>query len=111
MFNPFVKTFVTVAECGSFSSAAEKLFLSKVAVMNQINSLEKSVGVKLLQRTNRGVFLTDAGKSFFDDLQRIIRLTESAIGNAQKLGDNSKQIIRIGTSIFRRSIFANNAVG
>ena len=64
MLNPYIKTFIKVAECGSFSSASEQLFVSKVSVMNQMNTLEASIGVRLFERTHQGIVLTDAGKSF-----------------------------------------------
>ena len=41
MFNPQLTVFVCVADCGSFTKAAEALFLSPTAVMKQINALEK----------------------------------------------------------------------
>ncbi|MFS0868839.1 helix-turn-helix domain-containing protein [Paenibacillus xylanilyticus] len=43
-----LKTFVQVVESGSFSKAAEKLFISSTAVMKQMNLLEKQAGVPLL---------------------------------------------------------------
>lgn len=101
MFNPFVKTFITVADCSSFSSASEKLFLSKVSVMNQINSLEKTIGVTLFKRTHHGVILTDAGKSFYRNIKKIIHLSETAIHEAQRIADADNQMIRIGSSIMR----------
>lgn len=45
MYNSQLTVFVCVADCGSFSKTAEKLFLS-VAVMKQINSLEKHLNLK-----------------------------------------------------------------
>ena len=101
MLNSFVKTFVAVAECGSFSKTSEKLYISKVSVMNQINSLENFIGVKLFQRTSHGVILTDAGKSFYNDAKEIIQMSELAIINAQKIGGMTKKVIRVGTSIMR----------
>jgi biotin operon repressor len=50
--NEQLNTFIQVAESGSLSKAAEKLFVSSTAVMKQINLLEKHVGVPLLIRTN-----------------------------------------------------------
>lgn len=101
MLNPFVTTFIKVADCGSFSRASEQLFLSKVSVMNQINSLEEIVGATLFRRTNRGVTLTDAGKSFYRNINEIIRLSEEAIHAAQKIDGREKKIIRIGSSVMR----------
>ena len=40
MYHPHLKAFLCVAECGSFSKAAEKLFVSATAVMKQMNQLE-----------------------------------------------------------------------
>ena len=67
MYNPQLETFISVAKSGSFSKAAEMLYITPTAVMKQINAIEKSVGVKLLNRSNHGLRLTDAGKSFFQD--------------------------------------------
>lgn len=97
----FVQTFISVADCKSFSKASEKLYISKVSVMNQINSLEKIIGVRLFKRTNHGVILTHAGNSFYQSAKKIMRLTESAIYDAQKIGGKIKQTIHIGSSMMR----------
>lgn len=93
MLNPYIETFVQVADCGSFASAAENLYISKVSVMNQINALEKYVGVSLFNRTNHGVNLTDAGRSFYKNAKKMIRLANNAVVDAQQ----TQNIIRIGT--------------
>lgn len=49
MYNSQLTVFVCVADCGSFSKAAEKLFLSVTAVMKQINSLEKHLNLRCIQ--------------------------------------------------------------
>ena len=67
MDHTVLQSFLTVAECGSFSKAAERLFISSTAVMKQINGLEEEIGVKLFARTNRGLTLTEAGQSFGKD--------------------------------------------
>ena len=101
MLNPYIKTFITVAECGSFSAASEKLYVSKVSVMNQMNALEADVGVRLFERTHQGIVLTDAGRSFLKNAKKLIRLSENAVHEAQHLGGVSSKTIRIGTSIMR----------
>ena len=62
MFNPQLATFVCVADCGSFSQAAEKLYLSSTAVMKQLNALERHLELKLLERTRRGTCLLYTSK-------------------------------------------------
>ena len=63
MLNSNLKAFVRVAECGSFTKAAESLYLSPTAVMKQINALEKHLDLILLERSPAGVRLTAAGIS------------------------------------------------
>lgn len=41
MYQPLLKTFVCVADCGSFNKAADQLFISPPSVMKQVNNLEK----------------------------------------------------------------------
>ena len=101
LLNPYVKTFIKVADCGSFSSAAEQLYISKVSVMNQINTLESHVGVSLFERTHQGVFLTDAGKSLYKNVEKLMRLSDQAIREARQTERAMSQTIRIGTSMMR----------
>ena len=63
MYNPQLETFLCVVESGSFSKAADKLYVSAPAVIKQINSLERSLGLQLFERTHRGLKVTTAGKS------------------------------------------------
>ena len=101
MLNPYVQTFVEVAERGSFSAAAERLHISKVSVMNQVNALEARVGVPLFERTHQGVRLTGAGESFYKNAVKLLRLSQSAIAEARQTGGAAAQTIRIGTSLMR----------
>ena len=60
LFNSQLETFVVVADEGSFSKAAEKLFISTTAVIKQINTLEEDTNIQLFQRSFKGVSLTEA---------------------------------------------------
>lgn len=60
-----IRYFVTVVECGSFTEAAEKCFISQSAISQQIQALEKELGVTLLRRENRKFTLTCAGEHFY----------------------------------------------
>ena len=73
LFNSQLETFVVVADEGSFSKAAEKLFISTTAVIKQINTLEEDTNIQLFQRSFKGVSLTEAGKSFYSDAKYIIK--------------------------------------
>ena len=61
MYDPALDTFIAVAECGSFTKAAQRLYISSTAVMKQMNALERRLELKLLDRTPAGVRLTPAG--------------------------------------------------
>lgn len=101
MLNPYIKAFLKVADCGSFSAAAERLHLSKVSVMNQMNALEDRVGVPLFERTHQGVLLTKAGESFYKNAEAMVRLSENAIREARQIGGVVSRTIRVGTSMMR----------
>ena len=59
-----LKYFVAVAESKSFSKAAEQYFLTQTAVTQQIQKLEETVGVQLIDRKTRPVSLTPMGTAF-----------------------------------------------
>lgn len=101
MLDSRIKTFITVADNGSFAKAGEQLFLSSVSVIKQINSLEDKLGFKLVNRTHRGISLTDAGVSFYEDCLRLTDLSRAAIMRAQTISGTEQQVIRVGTSIMR----------
>ena len=101
MLNPSIKTFIKVADCGSFSAASEQLYISKVSVMNQINALEAHIGVPLFERTHQGVFLSAAGQALYKSAEKMLRLSENAIYEARQLGGAISKTIRIGASIMR----------
>ena len=66
-----MRTFVRVAELGSFSRAADALDLSRAMVSTQVAGLEKQYGVRLLNRTTRKVALTSEGSRFLERCQRV----------------------------------------
>lgn len=98
MYNPQLDTFLQVASLGSFSKAAEAMFITAPAVIKQINLLEESLGVKLFIRTHRGLRLTEAGKSMYGDTKRIIQDCSEAVVRAKNAMQDSENIVRIGTS-------------
>ncbi|MDE7212602.1 MAG: LysR family transcriptional regulator, partial [Lachnospiraceae bacterium] len=73
MYNPQLETFLKVADAGSFNKAAEQSYITPTAVIKQMNLLEADLGVKLFERTHRGLKLTNAGSSLYDDAKYIIQ--------------------------------------
>lgn len=98
MYNPQLETFICVVESGSFSKAAEKLFISSPAVIKQINSLESSLGLQLFNRTHRGLVVTETGKSIYNDAKYIIGYSKEAVKRAKDAMRVSDDVIRVGIS-------------
>ena len=99
MVNDVLHAFIEVIDAGSFSKAAEKLYLSSTALMKQMNGLEAHVGVQLLIRTNHGIRATDAGISFYHDAKFLMQYSEKAMVRAQQAANTNSHMIRIGTSM------------
>lgn len=106
MFDGRLETFVKVAECGSFTKAADALFVTPTAVMKQINALEKELSATLFDRTNQGLRITKAGESFLQDARYLLEYTERAVQKAREIeeGEN-RNSIRIGTSVMTPAKF------
>ena len=99
MYNPQLDAFIKVADSGSFSKAAEAMYISAPAIIQQINLLEANCGFKLFVRSNHGVKLTPAGQSLYEDAKTIIRLSQDALTKARRLAESSETTVRIGTSL------------
>lgn len=67
-----MSVFVRVVDGGSFSAAARALATTPSAVNKQISRLEERLGVQLVQRSTRGLRLTDAGEAYYGAAARIL---------------------------------------
>lgn len=83
-----VAAFVCVAETGSITGAAQRLGLAKSVVSERLAELERSLGVKLLQRSTRRSALTENGRTFLERGRRILGEAEAAAAElAQRSGE------------------------
>ncbi len=89
-----VKIFIQVTNLGSFSKAEKESFISKQAMLKQINSLENEIGFSLFARKKSGVELTNQGKLFYEGIQKISEEKKELLEKCQAL--SKKQVIRIG---------------
>ena len=99
MYNKYLEIFIEVADSGSFSKAAEKLYVSSTAIMKQMNLMEQDLGLSLLNRTSHGVTLTEAGKQIYKDAKYIINYANQAVKRAKKLQSQNTHFVTIGTSL------------
>lgn len=98
MYNPQLETFIRVADAGSFNKAAEESFITPTAVIKQINLLEASLELKLFERTHRGLILTKAGRSLYQDAKYIIQYCIDSVTRARNAMQEDTNVIRIGSS-------------
>lgn len=98
MYNPHLETFLKVADAGSFNKAAEQSYITPTAVIKQINLLEADLDIKLFERTHRGLTLTKAGASFYNDAKYVIQYCRDSVIRARNAMQRDENVIRIGTS-------------
>jgi DNA-binding transcriptional LysR family regulator len=91
-----VRSFVAVAEELHFGRAAERLQMTQPPLSRQIQKLEKSIGVQLLERDNRRVELTGAGAAFLDEAYRLLNLVDSAGDLARRVDAGAAGVVRLG---------------
>jgi DNA-binding transcriptional LysR family regulator len=91
-----LKYFVAVAEELHFRRAAERLYVAQPAVSEQIRKLEAELGVRLFNRTNRSVEITDAGAALLEEARRVLAQAEAAQLAARNAHDRAGGRLRIG---------------
>lgn len=99
MYNGQLDTFIAVVDCGSFTKAANRLFISSTAVMKQINALEAHLGLTLLTRTANGVSLTEEGKLIYKDAKFLIDYSAKSIAAAKAAHLSYDTTFCVGTSL------------
>ena len=91
-----MRYFAAVVDCGSFTEAAEKCYISQSAISQQIQSLEKGLGVTLIKRENRRFSLTPAGEYFYAHCKAILQQVDDLVHETKRLGSDSELQLRIG---------------
>lgn len=91
-----ITTFVTLARTLNYTETARALFISQPAVSQQIARLEAELGVKLLDRSSRGVEITAAGRTYYEDCVDILARLENARSRAQNQANELTDRVRVG---------------
>lgn len=90
-----IENFIIVAEAGSFSAAAERLYISPQALIQQIAKMETELGFKLFIRNSRGVQLSPSGEEYYAGTKTMLTqyraCTERAANKARQ-----NTVLRIG---------------
>lgn len=90
-----IKTFVVLAEQGSFTKAGEKLMCSRSHISKQLAQLESSLGVSLLTRTTRTQHLTPQGEAFYQRCKNSLNGISHAIDRVLESADSLSGVIKI----------------
>jgi DNA-binding transcriptional LysR family regulator len=90
-----VAVFVKIVEAGSFSGAARLLEMPTTTVSARFAALEKSLGVSLIQRTTRKLFVTEAGQRYFERCASAMRELDAGETEASASRRNPQGLLKI----------------
>jgi len=91
-----MKYFMAVAKLGSFTEAAEECYISQSAISQQIQALEKDLGIELIHRENRRFTLTPAGEYFYRHSRELLDDIENLRRETIRIGQDNETQLRIG---------------
>ena len=91
-----LRYFVVVAEELNFSRAAERLHMAQPSLSSQIKQLENGLGVRLFDRTGRGVLLTDAGRVLLEEARRVFMRLEQTARMVKRVGTGEVGRLSLG---------------
>ena len=93
-----MESLIHLVEEGSFSRAAKKVFLTQPSLTKHIKNLEESVNARIVDRRNRGIFLTPEGKILYDYAKRILKLRDEAKEKISRMKENESGSIFVSAS-------------
>jgi len=90
-----LRYFVALAEAGSFTHAAQRIFIAQPTLSQQIRRLEEIVGTPLLQRRHGGLRLTAAGLALLDASRNVLALIDHAVSQTRQTAGLGRQRLRM----------------
>lgn len=100
MINRKIEYFVTLAECLSFTQTAVKHGVSQTAISQFIATLEERVGVRLFERTQHTVSLTEAGKYYYAHVKKELREYDDVLVRVKAMSEAYQGYIRVGIGMY-----------
>ena len=91
-----LRYFVAVAEELNFSRAAGRMYLSQPALSQQIQKLERELGISLFHRTKNHVVLTEAGQILLEGARRVLIQVEQTTREAREVGGAEGRHLKVG---------------
>jgi DNA-binding transcriptional LysR family regulator len=93
-----LRYFVAVADAGTFTQAAERMYIAQPTLSQQIRRLEEMVGAPLLQRRREGVRLTDAGTVFLEESRALLSMVEHGVSLTRQAAGIGRPRLRVAVS-------------
>ena len=90
-----LRYFVALADAGSFTHAAERIFIAQPTLSQQIRRLEEIVGTPLLQRRREGLRLTAAGHVLLDASRNVLALVDHEVSRTRQAAGLGRQRLRM----------------
>lgn len=90
-----MKAVIAIAECGSITAAANRLYIAPVSLMQQINVLEAELGFKVFLRTHKGCKLTEAGEMLCSGFKELFAGLDQLIGACKEEAGYVTKTIRV----------------
>ena len=81
-----------IDECGSFAREADRLFISRQALVEQVSILEKQIKFPLFSRSNRGTFLTPAGRTYLEHSLQIVNSYQQLLRKCREQSSGANSI-------------------
>src|SRR5580658_515976 len=90
-----LRYFVAIADAGSFTRAAKRMFIAQPTLSQQIRRLEEIVGAPLLQRRREGLRLTKAGTVLLDASRNVLSLVDHEVSHTRQAAGLDRQRLRM----------------
>ena len=84
--------FVYLAETLSFKRTADYFYVNRSVISRHLAALEETLGVKLLDRGNQSVSLTEAGEVFYQEVKVLLKAYADAVDHAREAGNATNPI-------------------
>ena len=101
-----MKCFISLAECLNFTKAADKEHITQTSMSRKISSLEDELNVRLFYRDNHSVVLTDAGREFYIQAQRLLEAYNASIETVQNIHQGFTRSLKIGVGIYESELLS-----
>jgi DNA-binding transcriptional LysR family regulator len=90
-----LRYFVALADAGSFTHAAEQMFIAQPTLSQQIRRLEEIVGTQLLQRRREGLQLTKAGAVLLEASRTVLSLVDHEVNRTREAAGLGRQRLQV----------------